>query len=213
MGESAREAARRLFYDREAVSEKGVKSELEKVGEAENVGIASASKVFSDCCSDNQEDLKGKMESLGGRVAKEEYSRLVAEVEEKKKKEESEHRFKAMVEEAARFAARGVFSMMTSEEREASGDKIVEEEIVLAGEEAALAEFDEFVRIEEMNSEEKIEKTVAEEESERLEVALLGKEAALAEYKRLREELEEKIRESRQKAEEEAEAARRLEEG
>merc|ERR1719394_1753429 len=126
-----------------------------------------------------------------------------------------------MVEEAARFAARGVFSMMTSEEREASGgenvevydaerDKIFEEEIALAGEEAALAEFDEFVRIEEMNSEEKIEKTVAEEESERLEVALLGKEAALAEYKRLREELEEKIRESRLKAEEEA--ARRLEE-
>merc|ERR1719192_801923 len=144
----------------------------------------------------------------------EEYSRLVAEVEEKKKKAESEHRFKEMVEEAARFAARGVFSMMTSEEREASGgenvegfdaerDKIFEEEIVLAGEEAALAEFDEFVKIEE---------TGAEEESERLEVALLGKEAALAEYKRLREELEEKIRESRQKAEEEAEAARRLEE-
>ena len=111
---------------------------------------------------------------------------------------------KEMVEEAARFAARGVFSMMTSEEREASGgenvevydaerDKIFEEEIAFAGEEAALAEFDEFVRIEEMNSEEKIEKTVAEEESERLEVALLGKEAALAEYKRLREELEEKI--------------------
>merc|ERR1719192_2463971 len=153
----------------------------------------------------------------------EEYSRLVAEVEEKKKKAESEHRFKEMVEEAARFAARGVFSMMTSEEREASGgenvevydverDKIFEEEIALAGEEAALAEFDEFVRIEEMNSEEKIEKTVDEEESERLEVALLGKEAALAEYKRLREELEVKIRESRQKAEEDAKVARRLEE-
>merc|ERR1711962_1642542 len=223
MGESAREAARCLFYDREAMSEKGVASELEKVGEAENVGIASASKVFSDCCSDNQEDLKGKMESLGGKIAKEEYSRLVAEVEEKKKKAESEHRFKEMVEEAARFAARAVFSMMTSEEREASGgenvevydverDKIFEEVIVLAGEEAALAEFDEFVRIEEMNREEKIEKTGAEEESERLEVALLGKEAALAEYQRLREELEEKIREARLKAEQEAEAARSLEE-
>merc|ERR1719209_2583243 len=144
------------------------------------------------------------MESLGARVAKEEFSRLMAEAEEKRKQSEAEHRFKAMVEEAARFAARGVFSMMTSEEREASGgenvevydaerDKIFEEEIALAGEEAALAEFDEFVRIEEMNSEEKIEKTGAEEESERLEVALLGKEAALAEYKRLREELEEKI--------------------
>merc|ERR1719370_433928 len=115
------------------------------------------------------------MESLGARIAKEELSRLAAEAEEKRKLRGTEHRFKAMVEEAARFAARAVFSMMTSEENEASGgenvevydaerDKIFEEEIVVAGEEAALAEFDEFVRIEEMNSEEKIEKTVAEEE-------------------------------------------------
>merc|ERR1711962_642465 len=101
MGESAREAARCLFYDREAMSEKGVASELEKVGEAENVGIASASKVFSDCCSDNQEDLKGKMESLGGKIAKEEYSRLVAEEEERLRKEEEE-RLRAEEEERLR---------------------------------------------------------------------------------------------------------------
>merc|ERR1719341_3186858 len=110
--------------------------------------------------------------------------------------------------------------MMTSEEKEASGgesvevydaerDQIFEEEIILAGEEAALAEFDEFLRIE-MNNGNGSEKNDVDEETERLEVALLGKEAALKEYKLLREELEKKIRESRLKAEEEAEAARKL---
>merc|ERR1719209_635968 len=157
------------------------------------------------------------MESLGARVANEEFSRLLAEAEEKRK----EHRFKSLVEEAARFAARAVFSMMTSEEKEASGgenvevydaerDKIFEEEIMVAGEEAALAEFDEFLRIEEMNNGNGSEKNDVDEETERLEIALLGKEAALKEYKLLREELEKKIRESRIKAEEEAEAARKL---
>merc|ERR1719266_1427849 len=134
---------------------------------------------------------------------------------------ETEHRFKSLVEEAARFAARAVFSMMTSEEKEASGgenvevydaerDQIFEEEIIVAGEEAALAEFDEFLRIEEMNNGNGSEKNDVDEEAERLEVALLGKEAALKEYKLLREELEKRIRESRLKAEEEAEAARKL---
>merc|ERR1719266_2618010 len=134
---------------------------------------------------------------------------------------ETEHRFKSLVEEAARFAARAVFSMMTSEEKEASGgenvevydaerDQIFEEEIIVAGEEAALAEFDEFLRIEEMNNGNGSEKNDVEEEAERLEVALLGREAALKEYKLLREDLEKKIRESRLKAEEEAEAARKL---
>merc|ERR1712212_300445 len=150
-----------------------------------------------------------------------EFSRLAAEAEEKRKLRETEHRFKSMVEEAARFAARAVFSMMTSEENEASGgenvevydaerDKIFEEEIVVAGEEAALAEFDEFLRIEEMNNGKESENNNVDEEAERLEVALLGKEAALKEYKLLREELEKRIRESRLKAEEEAEAAQKL---
>merc|ERR1719209_793891 len=160
------------------------------------------------------------MESLGARIAKEEFSRLMAEAEEKRKQMATEHRFKSLVEEAARFAARAVFSMMTSEEKEASGgenvevydaerDQIFEEEIIVAGEEAALAEFDEFLRIE-LNNGNGPEKNNVDEEAERLEVALLGKEAALKEYKLLREELEKKIRESRLKAEEEAEAARKL---
>merc|ERR1712130_210637 len=85
------------------------------------------------------------------------------------------------------------------------------EEIIKAGEEAALAEFDEFLRIEEMNSNGKeIQNNNVEEEAERLEVTLLGKEAALKEYKLLREDLEKRIRESRLKAEKEAEAARKL---
>merc|ERR1712192_174701 len=196
--------------------------------EAEKVGIASATKVFADRYPENSSstecdgvnetwDLKDKMESLGARVAKEEFSRLLAEAEDSRK----EHRFKSLVEEAARFAARAVFSMMTSEEKEASGgenvevydaerDEIFEEEIMVAGEEAALAEFDEFLRIEEMNNENGSEKSNVDEETERLEVALLGKEAALKEYELLREELEKKIRESRLKAEEEAEAAKKL---
>ena len=118
------------------------------------------------------------------------------------------------MEEAARFAARAVFSMMTSEEKEASGgenvevydaerDQIFEEEIKVAGEEAALAEFDEFLRIEEMNNGNEVDKTNVDEEAERLEVAALGKEAALKEYKLLREELENRIRETRLRAEEE----------
>merc|ERR1712037_514352 len=92
---------------------------------------------------------------------------------------------------------------------DAERDKIFEEEIVVAGEEAALAEFDEFLRIE-MNNGNGPEKNNVDEEAERLEVALLGKEAALKEYKLLREEREQKIREARLKAEEEAEAARKL---
>merc|ERR1719266_1124535 len=118
---------------------------------------------------------------------------------------ETEHRFKSLVEEAARFAARAVFSMMTSEEKEANGgenvevydaerDQIFEEEIKVAGEEAALAEFDEFLRIEEMNNGNEVDKTNVDEEAERLEVAALGKVAALKEYKLLREELENRIR-------------------
>merc|ERR1711934_1078541 len=213
------------------MGEKGAASETEKLEEAEKVGLASAAKVFADRCSNNPSgvecdgvsgtnDLKDKMESLGARIAKEEFSRLVAEAQERKKQSETEHRFKSLVEEAARFAARAVFSMMTSEEKEASGgenvevydaerDKIFEEEIVVAGEEAALAEFDEFLRIE-MNNGNGPEKNNVDEEAERLEVALLGKEAALKEYKLLREDLEKKIRDSRLKAEEEAEAARKL---
>merc|ERR1712083_51606 len=115
--------------------------------------------------------------------------------------------------EAARFAARAVFSMMTSEEKESSGgenvevydaerDQIFEEEIKVAGGEAALAEFDEFLRIEEMNNGNEVDKTNVDE-AERLEVAALGKEAALKEYKLLREELENRIREARLRAEEE----------
>merc|ERR1712233_45395 len=199
----------------------------EKLEEAEKVGLASATKVFADRYSDNlsgvecdgvnkTNELKDKMESLGARIAKEEFSRLVSEAEEKRK----EHRFKSLVEEAARFAARAVFSMMTSEEKEASGgenvevydaerDKIFEEEIIVAGEEAALAEFDEFLRIE-MNNGNGSEKNNVDEEAERLEIASLGKEAALKEYKLLKEELERKIQESRLKAEVEAEAARKL---
>merc|ERR1712096_453619 len=90
---------------------------------------------------------------------------------------------------------------------DAERDEIFEEEIIVAGEEAALAEFDEFLRIEEMNNGNPSEKSNVDEETERLEVALLGKEAALKEYKLLREELEKKIRESRLKAEEEAKRA------
>merc|ERR1712032_1674940 len=225
--EAAREAARQLFASHDdSPLVKGESSETEKLEEAKKVGIASTAKVFADRYPDNSSgaecdgvnetnDLKDKMESLGGRFAREEFSRLVAEAEERRK----EHRFKSLVEEAARFAARAVFSMMTSEEKEASGgenvevydaerDKIFEEEIMVAGEEAALAEFDEFLRIEEMNNGNGSEKNDVDEETERLEVALLGKEAALKEYRLLREELEEKIRESRLKAEEEAEAAR-----
>merc|ERR1712226_1802282 len=203
------------------MGEKGVASETEKLEEAEKVGIASAGKVLADnppsgeCDGVNGTDgLEDKMESLGARIAKEEFSRLVAEEEEKKKQSEAEHRFKSLVEEAARFAARAVFSMMTSEEKEASGgenvevydaerDQIFEEEIKVAGEEAALAEFDEFLRIEEMNNGNEVDKTNVDEEAERLEVAALGKEAALKEYKLLREELENRIRETRLREEEE----------
>merc|ERR1711971_991300 len=227
--ETAREAARQLFASHDnLVLEKDATSETGKLEEAEKAGIASAAKVFADCYPENScgsecdgvnetNDLKDKMESLCARVAKEEFSRLAAEAEDSRK----EHRFKSLVEEAARFAARAVFSMMTSEEKEASGgenvdvydaerDEIFEEEIMVAGEEAALAEFDEFLRIEEMNNGILSEKSNVDEETERLEVALLGKEAALKEYKLLREELEKKIRESRLKAEEEAEAAKKL---
>merc|ERR1712083_929756 len=85
---------------------------------------------------------------------------------------------------------------------DAERDQIFEEEIKVAGEEAALAEFDEFLRIEEMNNGNE-DKTNVDEEAERLEVAALGKEAALKEYKLLREELENRIRETRLRAEEE----------
>merc|ERR1712233_130564 len=206
---------------------KDVASKTEKLEEAEKVGLASATKVFANRYSDNlsgvecedvnkTNDLKDKMESLGARIAKEEFSRLMSEAEDERK----EHRFKSLVEEAARFAARAVFSMMTSEEKEASGgenvevydaerDKIFEEEIFVAGEEAALAEFNEFLRIE-INNGNESEKNSVDEEAERLEIASLGKEAALKEYKLLKEELERKIQESRLKAEVEAEAARKL---
>merc|ERR1712088_1085965 len=84
----------------------------------------------------------------------------------------------------------------------AERDQIFEEEIKVAGEEAALAEFDEFLRIEEMNNGNEVDKTNVDE-AERFEVAALGKEAALKEYKLLREELENRIRETRLRAEEE----------
>merc|ERR1712032_1549734 len=153
--EAAREAARQLFASHDdSMLEKGESSETGKLEEAEKVGIASAAKLFADRYPDNSSgaecdgvnetnDLKDKMESLGARVVKDEFSRLVAEAEEKRKQREAEHRFKSLVEEAARFAARAVFSMMTSEEKEASGgenvevydaerDKIFEEEIMVA---------------------------------------------------------------------------------
>merc|ERR1711997_841680 len=124
----------------------------------------------------------GEME--GARVAKEEFVRLVTEVEEAKRKMEREHRFKSQVEEAARFAARSVFLMMTTEESEANGgeaiefydaerDKLFENEIIIAGQESALAEFDEFARIEEMNSEHITNsEVIVADETERLEVEL-----------------------------------------
>merc|ERR1712226_459328 len=108
--------------------------------------------------------------------------------------------------------------MMTTEESEANGgeaiefydaerDKLFENEIIIAGQESALAEFDEFVRIEEMNSEHITNNDVIiADETERLEVELLGKNAALREYEMLKEEL-------RLRLEAEAEAElRRIEE-
>merc|ERR1712181_183860 len=169
--------------------------------EAEKGGIASATKVFADRYPENSSstecdgvnetnDLKDKMESLGARVAKEEFSRLLAEAEDSRK----EHRFKSLEEEEASGGE-------NVEVYDAERDEIFEEEIMVAGEEAALAEFDEFLGIEEMNNENGSEKSNVDEETERLEVALLGKEAVLKEYELLREELEKKIRESRLKAE------------
>ena len=102
--DAAREAARQLFASycddtADTGVEKGVASETEKLEEAEKVGIASAGKVLADnppsgeCDGVNGTDgLKDKMESLGARIAKEEFSRLVAEEEEKKKQSEAEHR-------------------------------------------------------------------------------------------------------------------------
>ena len=102
--DAAREAARQLFASycddtADTGMEKSVASETEKLEEAEKAGIASAGKVLADnppsgeCDGVNGTDgLKDTMESLGARIAKEEFSRLVAEEEEKKKQSEAEHR-------------------------------------------------------------------------------------------------------------------------
>merc|ERR1712008_524067 len=73
---------------------------------------------------------------------------------------------------------------------DAEREKLFEHEIIIAGQESALAEFDEFVRIEEMNSEHITNNDVIiADEKERLEVELLGKNAALREFEKLKEEL------------------------
>jgi len=205
--EAAKEAAREIFASCDTTEELPA-SIAAKIDEAENAGVASAAREFTKCSLGvdvstecRTKDMQTKMEMEGAQVAKEEFIRLVTEVEEAKRKMEREHRFKSQVEEAARFAAKSVFLMMTTEESEANGgeaiefydaerEKLFEHEIIIAGQESALAEFDEFVRIEEMNSEHITNNDVIiADETERLEVELLGKNAALREFEKLKEEL------------------------
>merc|ERR1712032_1157907 len=113
--EAAREAARQLFASHDdSMLEKGESSETGKLEEAEKVGIASAAKLFADRYPDNSSgaecdgvnetnDLKDKMESLGARVVKDEFSRLVAEAEEEERlQQEEEERLRREEEERLR---------------------------------------------------------------------------------------------------------------
>ena len=237
---AAKEAAMQVFVNRDtleklAASESAGEHEENAICFAvdaiENAGASAAAEECAKYTDDTNSNefirLKTKMELVGKEAVKEEFSRLVAEAENIEK----ENRFKDQVEEAARWAAKAVFAMMISEEQEANNgnyiedfdgerDKVFETEIASAGAEAALAEFAEFLRAEERNSGDTIKEDTATEtdieDADKEEVEILGKEAAIKEYTLLKAEMEVKVKESRLRAEAEAdrvageeEAARR----
>merc|ERR1711997_1288969 len=95
--EAAKEAAREIFAACDTTELPA--SVAAKIDEAENAGIASAAKEFTKCSTGVdvsreswKKDMQTKMEMEGARVAKEEFVRLVTEVEEAKRKMEREHR-------------------------------------------------------------------------------------------------------------------------